>query len=168
MSPPIHRSDLRDGILTYDLDVIGGVDLPSWIGHPAGVFAALLRRQVPQSQGPLLLAALTHLLLRQEPVVLQPDDLRPRVPAGHALEPHRAADRALYPPFSHFGWVGEAGANLVEKRGEPFRKFTVKKMSHKNLWALKRMNKLPRFYNSLFRNGRGSVRSDKSDSPQNS
>lgn len=105
-----------DGILTYDLDVIGGVDLPSLIGHPAGVFATLLRRQVPQSQRPLLLTAFANLLRRQQPVVLQPDDLRPRVPTGHALEPHRAADGALYPPFPHLGRVGEARANLMGKR----------------------------------------------------
>lgn len=75
------------GILTYYIDLIRRVDFPRPIGDPAGVSAALLRRQVPQTQSPLLLTALADLLLRQRPVVLQPHDVRSRISTGHALEP---------------------------------------------------------------------------------
>ena len=99
------------GILTYDLDFIRGVDFPGPVGHPAGVSAVVLWRQVLQTQSPLLLAALADLLLRQRPVVLQPHNVRPRISAGRALEPHRAADGTSYHPFSHLGGLGEAGTH---------------------------------------------------------
>lgn len=105
------------GILTYDLNFIRGVDFPGPIGDPAGVSAAVLRRQVPQAQGPLLLPALADLLLRQRPVVLQPHDVRSRISAGHAFEPHRAANRTSYHPFSHLSGLGEAGTHCRGRRG---------------------------------------------------
>lgn len=57
-------------ILTYDLNFIRGIDFPCPVGDPAGVSAAVLWRQVPQTQSPLLLTALADLPLRQGPVVL--------------------------------------------------------------------------------------------------
>lgn len=104
------------GILTYDLNFIRGVDLPRPIGDPAGVSAALIWRQVPQTQSPLLLTALADLLLRQRPVVLQPNDVRPRISTGHAFEPHRAADGTRYHPFSHLSGLGEAGTHFGEEK----------------------------------------------------
>lgn len=83
-----HGAQTLTGILTYDLNFIGGVDFPRPIGDPAGVFAALLRRQVPQTQRPLFLTALADLPLRKEPVVLQPHDFRARISARHAFEAH--------------------------------------------------------------------------------
>lgn len=76
------------GILTYDLNFIRGVDFPCPIGDPAGVSAAVLWRQVLQTQSPLLLTALADLLRRQRSVVLQPHNVRPRISTGHAFEPH--------------------------------------------------------------------------------
>lgn len=100
------------GILTYDLNFIGGVDFPRPIGDPAGVFAALLWLQVPQAQRPLFLTALADLPLCQEPVILQPHDFRARISAGHAFEAHRASDGTSYHPFSHLSRMGEARTNL--------------------------------------------------------
>lgn len=77
-----------NGILTYDLNFIRSIDFPRPIGDPAGVSAALLWRQVPQTQSPLLLPAFADLLLRQKPVVLQPHNFRSRISTGHAFEPH--------------------------------------------------------------------------------
>lgn len=57
-------------ILTYDLDFICGVDFPRPIGHPTSVSAAVLWRQVPQTQSPLLLTALPDLPFCQRRVVL--------------------------------------------------------------------------------------------------
>ncbi len=111
------------GILTYDLNFIRGVDFPRPIGDPAGVSAALLWRQVPQAQSPLLLTALADLLLRQRPVVLQPHDVWSRVSTGHAFEPHRAADRTSYHPFSHLSGLGEAGTHFRGKRRKYFVTF---------------------------------------------
>lgn len=94
--------------LTDDLHFVCGVDFSGPIGHFAGVSAALLRAEVPQAQGPLLLTALAHLLLRQQPIVLQPLDFRAGVPAGHALEPDGAADGTGDHPLPHLGGMSEA------------------------------------------------------------
>lgn len=77
------RNRLR---LTDDFHLVGGVDFPGGIGHVAGVLPAVLRRQVLQTQRPPLLLAAA--LILQRAAVFQPDDVRPRVPAGSALEPH--------------------------------------------------------------------------------
>lgn len=102
--------------LTDDLHFVRGVDFSGPIGDFAGVSAALLGAEVPQAQGPLLLAALAHLLLRQEPVVLQPLDFRPGVPAGHALEPDGAADGTGDHPLPHLGGMSEARTYCGETR----------------------------------------------------
>lgn len=101
----------NEGILTDDLHLVRGVDFSGPIGDFAGIPAALLGAEVPQAQGPLLLTALAHLLLRQQPVVLQPLDFWTGVPAGHALESDRAADGTGDHPLPHFGWMGEARTN---------------------------------------------------------
>lgn len=125
--------------LTYDFHLVRGVDLPGLVGHMARVLAALLRRQVLQTQRPPLLPAFlsshSALLVQQRPVVLQPHDVGPRVAAGRALQPHRAAHRAGDDSLSHFRrlsetWThckrwrerekplrsGAAGAKFAEKR----------------------------------------------------
>lgn len=96
------------GTLTDDLHFVRGVDLPGPVGDPAGVSAALLRAEVPQAQGPLLLTALAHFLLGEESVVLQPLDFRLGVSAGHALEPDGAADGTGDDPPPHLGRMSEA------------------------------------------------------------
>lgn len=74
--------------LTDDFHFVCGVDLSSPVGDVAGVLPAVLRGQILQTQGPLLLTALAHLLRGQRLVVLQPHDVRTRVPAGRALQPY--------------------------------------------------------------------------------
>lgn len=97
--------------LTYDLHFVCGVDLPRSVGHMARVLPALLRRQVLQTQRPPLLPAFlssrSFLLIQQRPVVLQPHDVGPRVAAGRALQPHRAAHRAGDDSLSHFWRLSE-------------------------------------------------------------
>lgn len=107
-----YRHWSHDERLTYDFHFVGGVDLSGSVGHVAGVLPAVLRCQVLQTQGPPLLlpflppcaaAALVH----QRPAVLQPDDVGPRVPAGRALQPHRAAHRPGDDALPHLGRLGE-------------------------------------------------------------
>lgn len=71
----------------------------------ARVLPALLRHQVLETQRPPLLLAFlsgrSTLLIQERPIVLQPHDVGPRVAAGRALQPHRAADRAGDDSLSH-------------------------------------------------------------------
>lgn len=99
-------SDSNPLRLTYDFHLVGGVDFSGRIGHVAGVLPAVLWCQVLQTQRPPLLLAAT--LVRQRAAVFQPDDVRPRVPAGSALEPHRAALRPSDDALPHLGRLGEA------------------------------------------------------------
>lgn len=98
-------------ILTYDLNFIRSINLSGPIEDPAGVSAAVLWRQVPEAERPLLLTALADLLLRQRRVVLQPHDIRLRISTGEALESHRTAHGTSYDPFSHLSGLGEAGTH---------------------------------------------------------
>lgn len=81
----------------------------------AGVLPAVLRRQVLQTQRPPLLLAAA--LIRQRAAVFQPDDIRPRVPAGSALEPHRAALRPSDDALPHLGRLGEARSHCEGTEG---------------------------------------------------
>lgn len=115
----IYDSDLCDSlILTYDLHFVGGVDLSGLVGDSAGVPAAVLRGQVPQAQGPLLLAPLAHLTLCQWSVVLQPHNVWPRVTAGRTLQPHRTPDGPGDHTLPHFSRLGETGTNFGKRRKE--------------------------------------------------
>lgn len=108
-------SQRRGEWLTDDFHFIGGVDLPSAVGHVTGVFAAVFRREVLQAESPLLLAALTHLSGRQRPAVLQPDDVGSGVPARGALQPYWAPHRTCNHALSHFCWLREAGPHYKER-----------------------------------------------------
>lgn len=84
-------SSCQDGLGICALDdfhFIGGVDLPSTVGHMTRVLAAVLRCKILQTESPLLLSAFAHLLGRQGPAVFQPDDVRSGVAASGALEPY--------------------------------------------------------------------------------
>lgn len=116
--------------LTYDFHFVGGVDLSGSVGHVAGVLPAVLRRQVLQTQGPPLLLPFlsprTAALVRQRPAILQPDDVGPRVAAGRALQPHRAAHRPGDDALPHLGRLGETWTHC--ERGEE-GEIVVKKQS---------------------------------------
>lgn len=112
----MHAAQRLSGILTYNLNFVRGVDFPRSIEDPAGVSAALLGRQVPQTQGPLLLTALADLLLCEQPVVLQPRDFWSRISTGHAFEPHRAADGTSYHSLPHLSRLSKAGTNFRGKK----------------------------------------------------
>lgn len=113
--PPTATSDRNPLRLTYDFHFVGGVDLSGRVGHVAGVLPAVLWRQVLQTQRPLLLLAAA--LVRQRAAVLQPDDVGPRVPAGRALEPHRAAHRPSDDALPHLGRLGEARMHCERAEG---------------------------------------------------
>lgn len=100
-------ADQAELLLTDHFDFVGRVDLAGPVEDAAGVLPAVFRRQVLQAQGPLLLATLTYLLRRQRLAVLQPGDVRPRVPAGGALEADGAAHRPGDHPLAHLGGLGE-------------------------------------------------------------
>lgn len=102
--------------LTYDFHFVCGVDLSGRVGHVAGVLPAVLRRQVLQTQRPLLLLAAA--LVRQRAAVLQPDDVGPRVPAGRALEPYRAAHRPSDDALPHLGRLREARTHCERAEGD--------------------------------------------------
>lgn len=113
--PPTTTTDRNLVRLTYDFHFVGGVDLSGRVGHVAGVLPAVLWRQVLQTQRPPLLLAAA--LIRQRSAVLQPDDVGSRVPAGRALEPHRAAHRPSDDALPHLGRLGEAGAHCERAEG---------------------------------------------------
>lgn len=101
--------------LTYDFHLVCGVDFSSGIGHMAGVLPAVLWRQVLQTQRPPLL--LTAVLFGQWAAVFQPDDVGPRIPAGSALESHRAALRPSNDTLPHLGWLGETRSHCRRTEG---------------------------------------------------
>lgn len=84
----------------------------------AGVLPAVLRRQVLQTQGPLLLLAGSTVFVHQRPTVLQPDDVGPRVAARCALQTHRAAHRASDDALPHLCRLGETWTYCAREEGD--------------------------------------------------
>lgn len=104
--------------LTYDFHFVGGIDLSCFVENMAGVFPAVLRSQVLQTQSPplLLFRSCDAFLVDQRPAVFQPDDVRPRVAARCTLQAHGAADRASDDAFPHLCWLGETWTNCTEEK----------------------------------------------------
>lgn len=97
--------------LTYDFHFVGGIDLSRSVGDVAGVLPAVLRRQVLQTQSPLLLlpflSSCAAVLVHQRPTVLQPHNVGARVAACCALQTHWAAHGASDDALPHLRRLGE-------------------------------------------------------------
>lgn len=102
--------------LTDDFHFISGVDLTSTVGHVTRVFATVFRHKVLQAESPFLLPALAHLLSRQRPAVLQPDNVRSGVAACGAFKPYWAPHRPGNHALSHFGRLCEARTHYKERK----------------------------------------------------
>lgn len=98
-----------EAALTDYFNFVCCIDFSNFVKHPAGVFPTVLWLQVLQVQRPLLLLVLPNLLGREGLIVLQPHDVRPRVPAGHALQADGAADGTGDHSPSHLGRLREPG-----------------------------------------------------------
>lgn len=114
-----------EAALTDYFNFVRCIDFSNFVKHSAGVFPTILWLQVLQVQRPLLLLVLPNLLGCQGFVVLQPHDVRPWVPTGHALQADGAADRTGNHPPSHLGRLCEPGPGC--KRHE---KLTVVSKGH--------------------------------------
>lgn len=112
-SQPLSMSSLPtfapQAALTDYFNFVCCVDFSNFVKHSAGVFPTVLWLQVLQVQRPLLLLVLPNLLGREGLIVLQPRDVGPWVPAGHALQADGAADRTGDHSPSHLGRLCEPG-----------------------------------------------------------
>ncbi len=99
--------------LTYDLHFVGGIDLSRSVGDVAGVLPTVLRRQVLQTQSPLLLlpfpssSCSTTFFVHKRPAVLQPHNVGARVTTCCTLQTHWAAHWASDDALPHLWRLGE-------------------------------------------------------------
>jgi len=114
-----------EAALTDYFNFVCCIDFSNFVKHSAGVFPTILWLQILQVQCPLLLLVLPNLLGCERFIVLQPRDVRPWVPTGHALQADGAADRTGDHSPSHLGRLREPGPGC--KRHE---KLTVVRKGH--------------------------------------
>lgn len=92
--------------LTNYIHFVSGIDVPSHIGDVTGIFGAVLRLKVFQSQSPLW--ALILVRAGQLGLVFPPCDDRCWIAIGQTLETHRAANRLLQHSPAHLCGLTEA------------------------------------------------------------